>query len=142
MAVTKLTDNGCELCNSRGGDLLWEDDSCRVVLVQERDYPGFCRVILKQHVKEMTDLSTQQRQQLMRTVFAVESALRELLSPDKVNLASLGNAVPHLHWHVIPRWHDDAHFPGSVWSPRLRHSASHAAPDSRVLAARLRELLG
>jgi len=44
------------------------------------------------------------------------------LQPDKVNLASLGNAVPHLHWHVIGRFAWDSHFPGAVWAQPQRPS--------------------
>jgi diadenosine tetraphosphate (Ap4A) HIT family hydrolase len=57
-----------------------------------------------------------------------------VLQPDKINLASLGNVVPHLHWHVIPRFADDPHFPNPVWGQRLRDHP-HAAPPE--LAARL-----
>jgi diadenosine tetraphosphate (Ap4A) HIT family hydrolase len=53
-------------------------------------------------------------------VFAVESVLREQLDPHKINLASLGNVVPHLHWHVIPRYTDDPHFPQPIWSNAQR----------------------
>ncbi len=56
----------------------------------------------------------------MRVVYAAEQALRELMQPAKINLASLGNMTPHLHWHVIPRFADDKHFPGSVWSEARR----------------------
>jgi diadenosine tetraphosphate (Ap4A) HIT family hydrolase len=42
------------------------------------------------------------------------------MQPKKINLAALGNQVPHIHWHVIPRFEDDAFFPGSAWSNRLR----------------------
>jgi diadenosine tetraphosphate (Ap4A) HIT family hydrolase len=100
--------------------LLWQDELCRVVLVEDRDYPAFCRVILHRHVREMTDLDAKARQRLMDVVFAVERALRELLRPEKINLASLGNMTPHLHWHVVPRFADDKHFPGSVWGETLR----------------------
>ena len=40
--------------------------------------------------------------------------------PDKVNLAALGNAVPHLHWHIVARFAWDSHFPASVWAPASR----------------------
>jgi len=54
----------------------------------------------------------------MRVVFAVESAVREVFTPDKVNLAAFGNMAPHLHWHIIPRFMQDAHFPNPVWGAR------------------------
>lgn len=110
----------CELCERDGGELLWRDPRCRVVYVDEPGYPGFCRVIWVAHVKEMSDLSDGDRAHCMRIVFAVESVLREVLRPEKINLASLGNLTPHLHWHVIPRFRDDPHFPNPIWSGRQR----------------------
>jgi diadenosine tetraphosphate (Ap4A) HIT family hydrolase len=112
----------CELCNTPGGDLLWGDEFCRVVLVDDADYPGFCRVILNGHTKEMTDLTEAQQHRLLRVVFATESALRETLKPAKINLASLGNMTPHLHWHVIPRFTSDRHFPNPIWGVPQRES--------------------
>jgi diadenosine tetraphosphate (Ap4A) HIT family hydrolase len=138
--VKKLANPPCELCDSAGGDTLWQDELCRVVLVADRDYPGLCRVILNRHVGEMTDLDMATRQKLMHVVFAVEQALRELLRPAKINLASLGNKVPHLHWHVIARFPDDRHFPGSVWSEPLRAGLARA-PGRAALERSLRKLL-
>ncbi len=96
------------------------DDFLRVVLVEDADYPGFCRVIWTAHVREMTDLPVAQRARLMAAVWAVEAALREVMQPHKINLACLGNMTPHLHWHVIPRFADDRHFPTPVWAPVQR----------------------
>jgi len=110
----------CPLCAAVGEDVLWRDALCRVILVADADYPGFCRVILNAHVKEMTDLAEADRMRLMAVVFAVETAVREVLQPDKINLASLGNMVPHLHWHVIPRFADDRHFPDAIWAAPRR----------------------
>ena len=110
----------CELCTTPGGTVLWEDPRCRVVQADEPGYPGFCRVIWKSHVREMTDLSLADRLHCMNVVFAVERAMRDALSPAKINLASLGNFVAHVHWHVIPRFTDDPHFPQPVWATRQR----------------------
>lgn len=133
---------GCEFCELPGGPILWQDARCRVVSVNEPGYPGFCRVIWNAHVKEMTDLTDRDRAYLMRVVFAVESVLRELVAPAKMNLASLGTLVPHLHWHVIPRFADDPHFPQPIWGARQRDPApeTRAWVDNRLaqaLASRL-----
>lgn len=128
----------CELCHTPGGEVLWEDGLCRVVAVADADYPGFCRVILNRHVKEMTDLDASEQLALMRVVLAVEEVIRGLYRPDKVNLASFGNVVPHLHWHVIPRWHDDRHFPQPVWgTPQRTGSPTHPAVARQQLASAL-----
>ena len=132
----------CALCVQAGGDVLWDDGFARVVLVGDADHPSFCRVILNAHKREMTDLAEVERNRLMNTVYVVEKLLRELLQPEKINLASFGNMVPHLHWHVIPRYVDDPHFPGSVWSARQRDGA-HALPAGfvRTLRQKLAEAL-
>ena len=138
--MNKLTIPSCELCNPAGEDTLWQDQLCRVVLVEDRDYPGFCRVILNRHMSEMTDLDAATRQDLMRVVFAAELALRQLLQPAKINLASLGNRVAHLHWHVIARFADDKHFPDSVWSAARRPGAPRPV-DREALRRVLHKLL-
>jgi diadenosine tetraphosphate (Ap4A) HIT family hydrolase len=121
-----MTAVACPLCRPQGEEVLWSNATRRVVLVADAGYPGYCRVIWNAHVREMTELAADERASLMNTVYAVEQALRELLRPDKINLASLGNQVPHLHWHVIPRFRDDAHFPDPIWAaarrtPPVRH---------------------
>jgi diadenosine tetraphosphate (Ap4A) HIT family hydrolase len=88
----------------------------------------------------MTDLDAATRQRLMRVVFAAEQALRQLMQPAKINLASLGNMVAHLHWHVIARFADDKHFPGSVWSEARRAGAPRPV-DRAALRQALRKLL-
>ncbi|KZE34823.1 HIT family protein [Crenobacter luteus] len=130
----------CELCTTLPGVELYADAKLRVILVDnEPDYPGFCRVIWREHVAEMSDLVPADRQYLMDWVWRVEAALRATLNPDKINLASLGNVVPHLHWHVIPRFADDAHFPAPVWAAKKpAGGVAHGAPD---LAGRLRAAL-
>lgn len=125
----------CVFCEAEGGDVLWRDALCRVVLADEPGYPGFLRVIANAHVQEMTDLDFASRARLLAVVLAAESALREVMAPDKVNLASLGNLVPHLHWHVIARFRDDPHFPRPVWCEPLRAAAAERPPGLRAALA-------
>ncbi len=123
----------CELCRDAGGAVLWQNDLCRVVAVDEPGLPGFLRVVLNRHEREMTDLAPEERDRLMAVVFAVEAHVRQSLEPDKMNLACLGNLTPHVHWHVIPRWRDDRHFPGAVWAP-ARHGEAVAPERARATA--------
>lgn len=124
----------CELCETPGGEIVWEDSLCRVVRITGAEgdaFPGFCRVVWRAHVAEMSDLDAPGRRHLMNVVLAVETALRTLVAPDKINLASLGNLVPHLHWHVIPRWRDDSHFPAPIWAAACRPAPPRDNPPSR-----------
>ena len=124
----------CELCTKPGGRVIHDDGRLRVVAVDDPDYPGFMRVIWNAHVREMTDLSPAERDHLMQVVFAVEQAQRTVMRPGKMNVASLGNMTPHLHWHLIPRFEDDAHFPKPIWTERQRN------PSPALLAARTGQL--
>ncbi len=130
----------CELCVTEGGALLWRDEFCRVVRADMADYPDFLRVIVNRHVREMTDLEPVDRARLMQAVFACEAVLRETCRPHKINLASLGNAVPHVHWHVIARHADDRHFPDAIWSaPRRASAPARAAIGDEELRRRIAE---
>lgn len=120
---------GCELCDL-AVPAVWQDEKFSVILVDDASYPGFCRVIWREHVREMSDLARDDRLLLNEAVSRVEEAVREVMQPLKVNVASLGNVVPHLHWHIIPRYADDAHFPAPVWAQAARQ------PDEATLAAR------
>lgn len=129
--------NDCPLCNPKAESVVWQNADCRVILVDEPGYPGFCRVVWTDHVAEMTDLQPTQQQQLFALVMATERALRSLMQPDKINIASLGNWVPHLHWHVIPRFRDDPHFPDAIWSTPKRSATFRPDPDPQLIAAHI-----
>lgn len=131
----------CPLCRTDRDELVWSDARCRVIRVADPDYAGFCRVVWTEHVAEMTDLPAADSHHLLQVVMATEAALRALMNPDKINLASFGNMVPHLHWHVIPRFADDRHFPESVWGREQRPGVVHAAPDARTLSAEIERAL-
>jgi len=88
-------------------------------------------------VPEMSDLTYGEREHIMSLVFAVEEVMRDVMQPDKVNLAALGNMVPHIHWHVIPRFKDDAYFPGSVWSTKTQETSKANVEQRIALAAKL-----
>ena len=136
--------HACALCSPADEELLWHDDFCRVIWVDDPHYPGFCRVILHTHVREMSDLAAADQTRLMQVVFSVESAVRATLQPDKINLASLGNVVPHVHWHVIPRWMEDVNFPDAIWAPPRRADAAPgplASANAEAIRSALRQQL-
>ncbi|MBI3729023.1 MAG: HIT family protein [Burkholderiales bacterium] len=132
----------CELCDASAGDVIVSTDQLRIILVDDANYPGFCRVIWNAHVKEMTDLSEADRSVFMQAVWKLEAAIRAVMQPHKMNVASLGNMVPHLHWHLIPRYTDDAHFPNPIWAAARSDAAGQTALDARrLLLPQLRQTI-
>jgi len=110
----------CPLCQSAGGSLLWSKAGWRVVRVDDAAFPAFYRVICNHHVPEFSALQEPERQRCMELVCAVERVLIDTLQPAKINLAALGNMVPHLHWHVVARFGWDSHFPQPIWGSAQR----------------------
>jgi diadenosine tetraphosphate (Ap4A) HIT family hydrolase len=117
----------CELCTGAGGVLVWSGAAWRVVRVPDVRFPAYYRVIANHHVGEFSQLLAHERQRCMDLVCAVERALVECLRPSKVNLAALGNMVPHLHWHVVARFAWDSHFPQPIWGAAQRDVAPQPA---------------
>ena len=113
----------CPICQAENEEILWQSPNIRVIAVHdEANAPAFCRVIWQAHVAEMTDLPPENGRELMDVVYRVEAAMRQVLNPRKINLASLGNVVPHLHWHVVARFDDDACFPAPIWANAVREA--------------------
>ena len=123
----------CPLCAEDGGALVWRGERLRVIRAQEAGFPAFYRVVWNAHVAEFSDLAAVDRVHCMEAVVLVELALRQHLSPTKVNIAALGNMVPHLHWHVIARFDWDSHFPSPVWAAALRPSPAAQEAGVRTL---------
>ena len=137
-------DPGCELCRTEGGRVVARIAPLRVVRPDDANFPATYRVVWNAHVPEWTDLPPEQRSLCMRAVAKVETVLREALVPTKMNLASLGNLTPHLHWHVIARFDWDSHYPQPVWGTAQRAVEPPAANrlplglealDTRIAAA-------
>ena len=121
---------GCPFCDAPGGHVVFAGDKFRLVRADEKGYPAFYRVIWNDHVREFSDLAPSDRAACIDAVVTVEGVLRQTLEPVKVNLATLGNVVPHLHWHVIARFEWDPAWPGPVW----------AAPQREPDAARIAQM--
>lgn len=138
-----MTDPSCPYCTGPGGHVVWSDARIRVVLIEDSTFAGLCRVVWNGHIKELTDLEDADSAHLLSVLAATERSLRDLLQPAKMNLAALGTAMPHLHWHVIPRQADDSHFPDPIWAAARRDVPTRKLPQDfpailgRVLAERL-----
>ncbi|WP_198969779.1 HIT family protein [Xylophilus sp. ASV27] len=126
----------CPLCEGDGGKRVWSGPKFRVIRADEFGFPAFYRLVWQAHVGEFSDLPAEDRVLCMEAVATVEQVLRRELRPAKVNLASLGNLVPHLHWHLVARFEDDSHFPAPVWAAAVRpRDTAHEAALARRLPA-------
>jgi len=109
----------CPMCRR------WDDDSdlrvaelehSFVVLNRDQFFPGYTLLFTKQHATELFHLDHAVRAGLMEEVSTVAKALHALFRPDKLNYELLGNMVPHIHWHLVPRFATDPLWPRPIWA--------------------------
>lgn len=109
----------CQMCTKwdTEPDLrIAELDQCYVLLNRDQFFPGYTFVFTKDHVTELFHLDREIRQAVMEEVTFVASSLYNLFKPDKINYELLGNMVPHMHWHLVPRFTSDPLWPRAIWS--------------------------
>ncbi len=138
-----MTVISCPMCtkwDDEPGLRIAELDLCRVILNRDQFFTGYTFVVTRQHVTELFHLDKTSRDAVMEEVNRVAAALYKLLRPDKINYELLGNMVPHMHWHVIPRFRDDGLWPRPVWSePHPERVLTAAEYDART--AQIRDIL-
>lgn len=104
-----------------------ELSSCYVLLNRDQYFPGYVLVFSKEHVTELFHLAREDRQSVMEEVSRVAAALDRVFQPTKMNYELLGNMVPHLHWHLVPRYSGDPLWPRPIWSEP--HAERHLGPE-------------
>lgn len=87
----------------------------RLLLSLDANYPWFLLVPRVADVRELHHLSAEDQQQLLRESSALAAAMEQVLAPDKLNVAALGNVVSQLHVHHVARFRDDAAWPAPIW---------------------------
>ncbi len=111
--------DNCLMCRKWQEDVdlrIVELDYCYVVLNRDQFFAGYCFVLTKAHVTELFHLDVESRQGIIEEVNRVAAALHRAFSPTKINYELLGNMVPHMHWHIVPRFSDDPLWPKPIWS--------------------------
>lgn len=111
--------DSCPMCRR------WDDDSdlrivelkhSRVILNRDQFFPGYSLLIARTHVTELFHLEQAVRAELIEEVSRVAAALQAVFQPDKINYELLGNMVPHMHWHLVPRFSSDPLWPRPIWA--------------------------
>jgi diadenosine tetraphosphate (Ap4A) HIT family hydrolase len=119
----------CPICSR------WDDDiDLRIVefthsfLILNRDqyFPGYTLLFTRSHVTELFHLKPQMRAELMEEVSMTAQALHDVFKPAKINYELLGNMLPHIHWHLVPRFATEPLWPRPIWAEL--HQEKHLAP--------------
>jgi diadenosine tetraphosphate (Ap4A) HIT family hydrolase len=106
---------GCPVCaevtsreSANAEGLFVADLSLSCLRLQKNQFvPGYCVLLCRRHVREPYDLDDQDRSLFFDDMMRVGRALDQVFNPLKMNFTILGNAVPHLHAHILPRYYGD-----------------------------------
>lgn len=121
----------CPMCSR------WDDDyelriaeltHSYVILNRDQFFPGYTLLFTKSHVTELFHLEAAIRAELTEEVATIAKAIYDVFRPTKINYELLGNMVPHMHWHLVPRFANEPLWPRPIWAEP--HDEIHLAPDA------------
>ena len=111
----------------------------RVLLMNDRRYPWFILVPRRPGLVEITDPTEDDAQTLMQEIRLMATALQNMMKPDKINIAALGNVTRQLHVHIIARFHSDPAWPRPIWG--IGETQAYPEHAAFVLIDRMRDQL-
>lgn len=136
----------CPMCRK------WVDDAdlqvvelehCYVLLNRDQFFPGYSFVFTKEHVTELFHLDLTTRQAVVEEVNRVAEVLNKTFEPTKMNYELLGNMVPHMHWHLVPRFDTDPLWPKPIWAEpheEVHLSAAEYAERIEMIKIKLKDI--
>ena len=125
-----MTAADCVMCTRVAGEgplFIADLPTSRVYFNEDQFFPGWVFVVLKRHAVELYELTASERAAQVEDVTRVARALASVYQPVKMNYELLGNQVPHIHWHLVPRLAGDPEPRGPVW--RVTHEPTVLPPN-------------
>lgn len=80
------------------------------------------KIFTQEVIKEFTQCSQELQLAILKTINIIEKEMLEYFAPDKINIASFGNYVPHVHFHIQARFKNDSYFPEPTWGKKQREA--------------------
>ena len=112
-----MKDQNCGYC-MRGelldsfGIFICELSVSTLILFREQSHPGRCIVAYKDHVSDLVDISDEDRDAFFADVARAAKAIHAAFHPDKVNYGAYGDTAGHMHFHLVPKYRDQAEWGG------------------------------
>ncbi len=146
MSQCPLCDRVIQCQNKSYQYLIHEFKHSYFVLGEHQFYEGYSLLVAKDHYREMTDLPAVIQGEFFQEMMLASKVIEQTFKPTKMNMCSLGNVVPHLHWHFFPRYQTDPDFKNPPWlQMHLFDSAKISPAAAFPLIQKIRaqmELLG
>ncbi|BBB23175.1 histidine triad family protein [Abyssogena phaseoliformis symbiont OG214] len=98
------------------------------------------KVFTKRNIKEFSECTLDEKTEIFRIIDITEKLMLSYFNADKVNIASFGNVLPKVHWHIMARFKTDSYFPEPMWGKKQRQSQLDL-PSFEVFFTQLKEKL-
>jgi diadenosine tetraphosphate (Ap4A) HIT family hydrolase len=138
-----MTDPTCKACSGtwpRADHFIADLGLSNAYLRDDQFFPGWTIVVFKRHATELFHLAPTERIQLMEEVNLISKVVAQVFEAKKMNYELLGNQLPHIHWHIIPRLADDPAPLEPVW--RVQHEPLlRSEPDLQSTIQRLQQAI-
>ncbi len=109
------------------------------IQIEKSEIP-WLKIFANKPYKEFTDLDNETKAEVIRVWEIVEKEMREFYKPDKINVASFGNYLPHFHLHIMARFKNDSYFPEPMWGKKQREGKLDLPPMEEFIERLLTKL--
>jgi diadenosine tetraphosphate (Ap4A) HIT family hydrolase len=114
--------------------MIYENNTIRIE-TEESEIP-WIKIFTQYPYKEMSDVPAEIKFEIYDLLDIIEREMIAYYTPDKINIASFGNYLPHVHWHIMARFKEDSYFPEPMWGTRQRE-ASLVLPSFETFCTKL-----
>ena len=87
--------------------------------VEKSEIPWF-KIFTQKPYREFSECSNEEKLEIFRLLDVIEKEMLSFFKPEKINMASFGNYMPHVHWHIMARFKEDSYFPEPMWGEKQR----------------------
>ena len=115
---------------------IYENKNLRIE-IEESEIP-WLKIFTQTSYKEMSEVPNEIKLEIYALLDTIEKEMLTYYKPKKINIASFGNYMPHVHWHIMARFEEDAYFPEPVWGTKQRESTL-SLPDMNLFSENLLE---
>lgn len=115
------------------------DNNLIKVEIEESEIP-WVKVFTQKKYKEFSETPTEVKLEIFRVLDVIEKEMLSFFKPKKINIASFGNYVPHVHWHIMARFEEDSYFPEPMWGEKQREG-TYVLEEFEVFKKNMSKLL-
>ena len=100
--------------------IIYENKTIKIE-IEESEIPWF-KIFTQEPYKEMSEVPAEIKFEIYDLLNIIEKEMIAYYNPKKINIASFGNYMPHVHWHIMARFEEDSYFPEPMWGTKQREA--------------------